>query len=437
MDSAPAPNAVKEIAMWILVALLLIQFAISTALSALNLHHLRRKAADPPSDWVDRLDTDQFPRVIAYTAAKMRLGLVARAAGLVVTLAILLSGFLPALIAWAAALPVARIWQGLLVMAVPSALSYLTDLPWDLLSQFGVERRFGFSTITVRTWLLDQLKSLLLAGILGLILGGGLLLLIRWLPHRWWLPAWAFFAGFQLLFSFIAPVLILPLFNKFEPLHDDELREQILDLAHQADFPVGGVYQVDASLRTTHSNAYFTGLGKTRRIALFDSLLEQLSHNEILAVMAHEIGHWKLGHMWKQQGASILASGLAMLLVAQFLDMPWLYQAVNASSLYDALGLSAPVAALGLYVVGILLSPIGLILAPIANWTLRRFEYQADRYALDLYPHPTALKDGLIKLSEKNLSNLFPHPLVVVFRYSHPPLMQRVSAIQETAPQEQ
>jgi STE24 endopeptidase len=422
--------------MWILIGLLVIQFVISSALSILNLRHLRHRATAPPPEWAGRLDTSQFPRLTAYTAAKMRLGFVTRTAGLVVTLAILLSGFLPLLAGWAVSLPVAPLWQGLLVLAVPSAISYLTDIPWDLLSQFGVERRFGFSTITLRTWLLDQLKSLLLGSILGLLLGGGVLFLIGRLGRSWWLPAWILFSGFQLLMAFIAPVLILPLFNKFEPLHDEELRGQILDLASKANFPVGGVYQVDASLRSTHSNAYFTGVGRTRRIALFDSLLEQLSHRQILAVMAHEIGHWKMGHIWKRMVGTTLASGVAMAVVAWLLEVPWLYRAIGAAELHSALGTNGPVAAVGLYVVGILLSPAGLILAPIANWVSRRLEYRADRYSLRLYPHRHALENALVKMTEKNLSNLFPHPWVVIYRYSHPPLVQRVSAIRQVAQEE-
>ena len=417
--------------MWILIALLVVQFVISTLLSMLNLAHLKRHAAAPPQEWVERLDTSQFPRLIAYTATRARLGHAARVAGLVVTLAILLSGLLPAVARWTASLPIGLVWQGLIVLAAPVCIAYLTDLPWDLLSQFGVEKRFGFSTITAKTWLLDQVKSLLLSALLGVLLGGGLLLLIGWLGPGWWLPAWVLFGAFQLLMALVAPVLILPLFNKFEPLEDEELREQILDMARQARFPLGGVFQVDASLRSTHSNAYFTGLGKTRRIALFDTLLDQHSRQEILAVMAHEIGHWKKRHVLKQMVSAILLSGVGMALVALLLDMPWLYRTIGAVDTYLPLGVVGPVAAVGMYVVGILLSPIGLILSPISSWFSRRREYQADAYSLDLYPHPTALEGGLVKMTEKNLGNLFPHPLVVLFGYSHPPLLDRVAAIRD------
>ncbi len=415
--------------MWVLIALLLVQFALSTALSLLNLAHLRERAADPPAEWAERLDLSQFPRMVAYTEARTRLGHIARVAELAVTMAILLSGLLPAIARWASALPVRPVWQGLLVLAIPAAIAYLADLPWDILSQFGVEKRFGFSTITLKTWLTDQAKSLLLALVLGTVLGSGLLALIGWIGPWWWLPAWVLFTLFQLLMTLIAPVLILPLFNKFEPLHDEELREQLLDLARRAAFPVSGVYQVDASLRSTHSNAYFTGLGKTRRIALFDTLIEQHTHEEILAVMAHEIGHWVKRHIQKFMLASILVSGLGIALVALLLDVPWLYGAIGAGTLYARLGAIGPVAAVGIYVIGILLSPVSLILSPLANGYSRHNEYEADAYSLELYAHPIALEQGLVKLTEKNLANLFPHPLVVFFRYSHPPLLARVAAI--------
>jgi STE24 endopeptidase len=258
-------------------------------------------------------------------------------------------------------------------------------------------------------------------------------LLIGWLESWWYAPAWALFAVFQLLMAFVAPVLILPLFNKFEPLQDQALRAKIIDLADEAEFPLEGVYQVDASRRSTHSNAYFAGLGKTRRIALFDTLIEQHSHEEILAVLAHEIGHWVKHHIVWMLVASVLASGVALYLAALLLRVPWVYQAIGTGDLFARLGPTGPVVAIGLYVIGILASPLGLIVSPLANWFSRRNEYQADAYALQLYGHPTALADALIGLSEKNLSNLFPHPLVVVFRYSHPPLVRRVSVIRERA----
>jgi STE24 endopeptidase len=419
--------------MWILIGLLVLNFAISITLSTLNLRHLRRQAEDRPEEWADELDTEQFPRMIEYTSAKTRLGYGASAWDLIVTSTILLSGLLPVSARWAASLPAARVFQGLIMLAIPVAIEYLAGIPFDLATQFGVEKRFGFSTITVRTWLRDQITSLLLMGVLGVILGGGLLLLIDRIGHWWWAPAWGLLALFQLLMTFIAPVLIMPLFNKFEPLEDEELRQEILELADKAHFPLEGVYQVDASRRSTHSNAYFTGLGKTRRIALFDTLIEQHSHQEILAVLAHEIGHWVKHHViWTMVG-SILGSGAALYLAALLLRVPWVYQAIGAGDLYTQLGPTGAVVAIGLYVIGILASPLGLIISPLTSWLSRRNEYQADAYSLQLYPHPTALEDALIGLSEKNLSNLFPHPLVVIFGYSHPPLVQRVSAIRKRA----
>jgi STE24 endopeptidase len=367
--------------------------------------------------------------MFAYLQARTRLGHVARVVDLVVMLSILLSGLLLAIAQWTSSLPVPAVWQGLIALSIPAAFAYLVDVPFDLLSQFGVEHRFGFSTITLKTWAMDQLKSLLLVLVLGILLGGGLLWLIGWFGYRWWLPAWIVLTLFQLLMTFVAPVIILPLFNKFEPLQDEELGNRILALAHRADFPIGGVFQVNASLRSRHSNAYFTGLAKTRRIALYDTLIEQHPREEILAILAHEIGHWKLGHIAKSMVASTLVSGVGMLLVAALIDAPWLYTMVGLDALYTQLGTSGPVAAIGLFLAGILLSPLSLLLAPFGNWFSRRQEYQADAYSLSLYDRPEALEQSLIRLSEKNLSNLFPHPLVVICRYSHPPLLDRIAAI--------
>jgi len=422
--------------MAVIVLLLLLDFALTTALSWLNLAYLKRRAASPlPPEWAALLDTSRFPQMVAYREANTWLSQGARLTDLAVTLAILLSGLLPALARWAAALPAARVVQGLAVLAVLGGISYLAGLPWGLLSDFGVERKFGFSTITFRTWLMDQVKSLFLAVVLGVPLAGVLLLLMERMGATWWLPAWGVVTLFQLLVAYIAPVVILPLFNKFEPLKDEALREDIFALARKAGFPLGGVFQINASLRSTHSNAYFTGFGKNRRIALFDTLLEQLSHSQILAVLAHEIGHWKKRHILKGMVGGILLSGLGLAVVAWVLDHPWLYRVVGMEDLYRAVGPVGPVAAVGLFLFGVVASPLGLLLAPVANGISRRREYQADAYSLELYDHPTALEEGLIRLTEKNLSNLFPHSLAVVFYYSHPPLLQRVEAIRRRVAQ--
>lgn len=416
--------------MTIIVLLLLLDFALTTALSWLNLAYLKRRASSPlPPEWAAFLDTSRFPQMVAYRRAHTWLAQGARTTDLAVTLGILLSGLLPALAGWAAALPVAPVVQGLAVLAVLGAISYLVGLPWDLLSNFGVERKFGFSTITWKTWLSDQIKSLLLALVLGGALLGVLLFLIERMGETWWLPAWGFVTLFQLLVAYIAPVVIFPLFNKFEPLRDEALRDDIFALARKAGFPLGGVFQVNASLRSTHANAYFTGFGKNRRIALFDTLLEQLSHHQILAVLAHEIGHWKKRHVLKGMAGGILLSGLALAGMAWALAHPWLYAVVGMEDLYRTVGPIGPVAAVGLYIFGVVISPLGLLLSPIANGISRRREYEADAYSLELYDHPTALEEGLIRLTEKNLSNLFPHPLAVIFYHSHPPLLQRVEAL--------
>jgi STE24 endopeptidase len=414
---------------WIPIALLLAEFAIATVLSVLNLAHLQLAAKTLPQEWAERLDISQFPRMIAYTRAKTRLGHLARIIALLITLGILLTGLLAALAGWASQLPIAPVWQGLIVLAIPVTIAYLADIPLDLLSQFGVERRFGFSTITFGTWLTDQIKSVLLMLALGTLLGGGFLLLLGWLGSHWWLPAWISLSLFQLAMTLVAPVLIFPLFNKFEPLQDMELGDQIIVLAKKADFPLGGVHQMNASLRSTHSNAYFAGLGKTRRIALFDTLIEQHPRPEILAILAHEIGHWKKGHIVKGIVATILVSGAGIALSAFLLDAPWLYRMLGIESLHAQLSATGPVAAVGIYLIGVLLSPLSLLLAPLAAAFSRRHEYQADAYSLALYDHPDALEQSLIRLSELNLSNLFPHPLVVVFEYSHPPLLERIAAI--------
>ncbi len=405
-------------------------YLFSCALSLLNARHMGARAAQglPPElgGWFDQ---GKVSNMVAYNRANAWLGCWGGGIGLAAAAAVLLTGLLPWLARELSSSPLAPLLQGLAAMFAPMLILYLAGLPASLASSFGIEKRFGFSTITPATWLADQAKGLLISGLLMGLLFAGFYLFIRWLAHWWWLPAWGLVMAFSALIMFVAPVWLAPLFNKFVPIADEELKGKILDLARGAEFPLAGVMQMDASKRSTHDNAYFTGLGATRRIVFYDTMVRGYTHGELLAVMGHEVGHWKLGHIPRMLAVSALISGLALFLTSRVLAGPWLYWAISLEQVYAKIGLEGPVVGLALLVASMLFSPLGLLLSPPTNWLSRLHEYQADAFSLGLGPEPEDMKNALRKLGSKNLSNLFPHPLYVAFHYSHPPLLARLRGI--------
>lgn len=418
--------------MAVVVLALLLGFLLSCALSLINVRHMESKSGRGlPAGLDGMLEVEKLAVMVEYNRANSRLGIWGGAVSLAAALALLLSGFLPWLAGRLLSTQLPAWVQGLAALFIPLFLLHLAGIPASLASAFGVEKRFGFSTITPRTWASDQAKSLLVSGLLMGLLFAGFYLFIRWLGGWWWLPAWALVMAFSVLLVFVAPVWLAPLFNKFQPLEDRELGEKIMDLARRASFPLAGVYQMDASRRSTHDNAYFTGLGATRRIVFYDTMVRGYSHGELLAVMGHEIGHWKLGHIPRMLAVSAVLSGLALFLTARVLQGPWLYRAMGIFDIYSKIGLSGPALGLALLVASMLFSPLGLMLSPLTSWLSRRHEYQADAFSLGLHPVPEDMKNALRKLGGRNLSNLFPHPLYVAFHYSHPPLLARLEAIDE------
>lgn len=422
--------------MALLAAILVVGYLVPAALTAANLRQLRAAAAKPlPSALAGRLDAGQLGRTVAYTASHARLGYWGRLAGTLAAGAVLFSGLLPWLAARASALPLPGPLQGLVVLYVPLLLLAAAGLPASLAEDFGIERKFGFSTITARTWALDQAKGLVIGALLLGLLFCGFALFVSWFGRSWWLPAWGLATAFSLLLSFVAPVWLAPLFNTFVPLTDEALRDKILALAERADFPLAGVFQMDASRRSTHDNAYFTGLGKTRRIVFYDTMVASYSHEEILAVMGHEIGHWKLRHVLVSLLVSTAVSGAGLWLASLVIDGEWIYGALGLLDQFRRSGLQGPLLGAALFGASVLFSPASLLLSPLTMWLSRRHEYQADAFSLRLSPDRAALRGALLKLGAKNLANPFPHPLYVAFHYSHPPLLARLAAIDALEPE--
>jgi STE24 endopeptidase len=245
--------------------------------------------------------------------------------------------------------------------------------------------------------------------------------LISYVENTWWLWAWAMIGIFELVMLWLYPVLIAPLFNKFEPIMDEALKDRIVSLMEQAGLRVRGVFQMDAGKRSKHTNAYFTGIGRTKRIVLFDTLLASHPEEEIISVLAHEAGHWKKKHILKQLVVLEILSLIGLYVVARLLNWPFMYQ---------TFGFAEPVAYVGLFLVGILMGPLSYFARPLGSAISRRFEREADAVALTLMETAKPMRDALIRLATENLANLVPHPFYAWFYYSHPPPSERISRLE-------
>ena len=309
------------------------------------------------------------------------------------------------------------LYTGILVFAYS-----LIKLPLSIYHTFVIEERFGFNRTTPRTFFLDRVKGLVLALLFGGVLLAAILALFNYAGSYAWLYCWAIVIVFSLAMQYIVPSLIMPLFNKFSPLESGGLKEAILRYARSVDFPVKNVFVMDGSKRSSKSNAFFTGFGRNKRIALFDTLIAQHNIPEMVAVLAHEIGHYKKKHVLQGLIISILHTGVLLFLLSLFLDSPGLFQAfyMTNQSVYA-----------GLLFFSLLYTPIELALSIVLQVISRKNEYEADRFAAETIDEPRSLVDALKKLSSTNLSNLTPHPFYVFLNYSHPPLLQRVQAIQD------
>ena len=405
------PTALLILSAYILVT------AFGYWLRFINLRHLKQHGAEIPSGFEEAIDPELLRKSSAYTFEQSKLGLWESFLDNGMLLLFLFGGLLPLYDAWISTFTGSFVINNLLFLLVLSFASSLLHIPFSLYGTFRIENRFGFNRMTFRLWLSDLFKSTLIGLVLSAVVGGGALMLVAWSPGYWWLWVWCFFALVSLFLMYLSPVVIEPLFNKFEPVKDDDLKGEIVALMERGGLKVGTVLQVDASRRSGHSNAYFTGIGRVKRIVLYDTLLEQMSHGEVLAVLAHEVGHWKKGHIWKR-----LAATEAVALLVCFLA----HLLISRDVLPGLFGLNQASFGAQLLLLGFLGSLAGFPLTPLGSWISRRHEWQADRYGAALSGMPEELASALIKLSKENLANLHPHPLYAKFYYSHPPVVERV-----------
>ena len=389
-------------------------------LQQLNIRELKIYGKVIPPVFRDEIDETTLSKMVDYTYDNLRLTTKENLTSDGIELAILFL-LLPILVGWIALLNLHIIWQALIFFGLLAIISGIAGLPFELYDTFVLEKKYGFSTITWRLWVTDLIKSLILSAIIMTIMVSAFMAFIHYLPASWWFWAWVFFTLFEIILLWLYPVLIAPLFNKFEPIKDEALREKINALMDKVGLKTKGIYQVDEGKRSKHTNAYFTGIGKTKRIVLYDTLLSSHTPDEIVAVLAHEIGHWKKKHILKQ---------LTFMIVASLVLLYFIYLIVSWSFLYSAFGLKVTPIYAGLFLVSLYLSSAGFFLSPIGAAVMRRYEREADRMAFELTGTAQPMISALKRLAKDNLTNLHPHPLYVWFYYSHPPLIERIEYLQ-------
>lgn len=389
-------------------------------LQQLNIRDLKIYGKVIPPVFRDEIDEATLAKMVDYTYDNSRLTAKENLTSDVIELAILFL-LLPILVGWIVGLNLHIIWQALIFFGLLALIGGIVGLPFELYDTFVLEKKYGFSTITWRLWITDLIKSLILSAIIMTIMISSFMAFIYYLPASWWFWAWVFFTLFEIILLWLYPVLIAPLFNKFEPIKDEALREKINALMDKAGLKTKGIYQVDEGKRSKHTNAYFTGIGKTKRIVLYDTLLASHTPDEIVAVLAHEIGHWKKKHILKQ---------LSFMIITSLVLLYFIYLIVNWSFLYSAFGLKVTPVYAGLFLVSLYLSSAGYFLSPLGAAVMRRYEREADKTAWELTGTSEPMISALKRLAKDNLTNLHPHPLYVWFYYSHPPLIERIEYLQ-------
>ena len=385
-----------------------------------NLLNLRSLKGELPDEFKGVFDAEEYKRSQAYTRVHTRFGFLTSTVSLAATLIFWFAGGFNAIDLMVRGWDPGPIFTGLIYIGILILMRSLLGLPFSIYNTFVIEERFGFNKTTPKTFMLDILKGLLLGIILGGPLLAALLFFFDFAGAFAWLYCWIGTTVFTLVVQFVAPTWIMPLFNKFTPMEEGELHRAITDYADKVSFPLKGIYVMDGSKRSTKSNAFFTGFGKNKRIALFDTLIERHSTPELVSVLAHEIGHYKKKHILKSMVISILHMGIMFYLLSIFISHPGLFEAfyMQHQSVYA-----------GLIFFGMLYAPIELVLSVFMQIFSRRNEYEADRYAAETTGNAGPMVEALKKLSLHNLSNLRPHPLYVFLNYSHPPVLQRIEAL--------
>jgi len=403
----------------IILAILIGEYLLNLIVETKNVRFLRTDLPDEFSGYYDR---GKYRKSQEYLKENTRFGLITDSIATPVTIAFILFGGFNLIDQFARSFHLSTIPTGLIFAAVLMLASQIVAIPFSIYSTFVIEEKYGFNKTTPRTFVLDILKTWVLATVIGGILFSAVLWFFEEAGPWAWAYCWIAVTLFQVFLLFVAPVVIMPIFNKFTPLEDGELRKAIEEYAKKQDFKLKGVFTMDGSKRSTKSNAFFTGFGRFRRIVLFDTLIEKQTKDELVSVLAHEMGHYKKKHILKSIVISIFTTGLMFYILSIFINNRELFAAfqMQHTSIYASL-----------FFFGFLYAPIDMILSVFGNMLSRRHEYEADGYAVATYRKPQSMITALKKLSVDNLSNLTPHPLKVFLTYSHPPVLERIQAIRK------
>ena len=401
----------------IILATIVIDFILNAWADYLNLKMLQPEL---PQSFKDVYEPEQYRKSQQYLRVNTRFGWITGTFNVVLILVFWFAKGFPLLDQWVRSWDLGPIFSGLIFIGVLAIFKAILAIPFSIYATFVIEERFGFNKTTWVTFALDLLKGTLLAILLGTPLLAGVLAFFEYAGVYAWIYCWIAVTLYMLGVQFIAPTWIMPLFNKFTPLEPGELKSAILSYANSIKFPLENVYVMDGSRRSSKSNAFFTGFGKHKRIALFDTLIKQHTTNELLAVLAHEMGHYKKKHIMLSIILGILQTGLMLFLLSFFIS----YQ-----GLFDAFYMDMMSVYAGLIFFGMLYTPIEMILSVILQIFSRKNEYEADRFAAETTKDSKNMISALKKLSRDNLSNLTPHPFYVFLNYSYPPVLKRIEAI--------
>ena len=408
--------------LFIILLIISVNFILEQWLDYIN---MRRQHAVLPEELKEIYDEEKYAQSIAYQKTQTRFSFLTSTISFIVFFTVVFSGFFGMLDSWLRVFIDNEIG---LALAFFGALYFVSDwlsLPFQLYSTFVIEERFGFNKTTPRIFIMDKLKGYLVT----LVLGGGVLFVFIWLVltigKDFWLYFWIISAVLMVLINMLYTSVIVPIFNKLTPLPEGDLKQAIEAYGQKVGFPIDNIFVIDGSKRSSKANAFFSGIGKRKKIVLYDTLIEGHSKEELVAVLAHEVGHYKKRHILTGMILSIVQVGVMLFILSFLVFNPTLSEAMGASQLSVAINL---------VVFGILFSPISMITGLLMNGVSRKNEFEADAYASHTYDG-TALQTALKKLSVNNLSNLLPHPVYVFFHYSHPPLLQRLRAIEVTKDQ--
>jgi len=407
----------------IISIIILVTIAAELVLNGIaDVFNLKMLQSELPEDFSDVYDAERYKKSQEYLRVNTRFGWVSSIAGIALILIFWFGKGFPWLDQWVRELGKGPVITGLIYMGILIFVRALLTLPFSIYATFVIEERFGFNKTTWKTFIVDRVKGFILSMIIGVPLLAGVLAFFEYTGDKAWWICWIGVTLVMFIIQFVAPRWIMPLFNKFDPIEEGELKNAIMDYAYSINFSLENVFVMDGSKRSSKSNAFFTGFGKNRRIVLFDTLIKEHTVTELLAVLAHEMGHYKKKHIFQTMVIGVLQMGVMFYLLSIFISYPGLFDAffMDQKSVYA-----------GMIFFGMLYSPIDFFVGIFIQMVSRKNEYTADRFAVETTGLAGPMINALKKLSANNLSNLVPHPFYVFLNYSHPPVLQRIQAISQ------